>query len=66
MHFVDRESFKEAPIEFLDQLNSTHKADWAIYNQARINGAKPLPKRPESSWNHDKIRIPLGKLFLKS
>ncbi len=66
MHFINRESFTEAPVKKLAEFNEKKKQEWANYNSARISNLKPLPSRPPSLWLHDDIRSPLKKLFLKN
>jgi len=66
MHFINRDGFEEAPLAKLTEFNNNSKEAWAIYNTARINKTKPLPAKPSSSWNHNDIRYPLRKLFLKN
>ena len=65
MHFVDRQNFSDAPLAKLQEFNNNHKAAWASYNTARINGTT-RPARPGSAWLDTEITTPLKKMFLKN
>ena len=66
MHLVDREKFDSSPLKKLQELNNKYKSDWSIYNIARAERKKPLPKEPSTAWNNKGIREPLMLLFLKN
>ena len=52
MHFIDRDNFKDAPLDKLKEYQEEYKNN--------------LPNSPKPKWNNDKIRVPLGKLFLNN
>lgn len=63
MHFVDRNTFANAPTVELSQLHLDEQQKWLDYKDWLNTKVPPPVNKPTSKWTRDSVRNPLTKLF---
>ena len=66
MHYVDRKTCSNPPLNFLKKLDNKYSNLWNEYHKIRSNPNVKNISRPNSGWLHNDIRNPLRILFYKN